>query len=140
MTETKNTYSQKYYAMYDTAAKQPTPITGWIDISLFTTIPDWLPNEASLIALTDDEWSTRQSTGQGISAGKVVSYTPPIPVISLVTQASAALASARTYVYNNYGILNEDTPSDWVTYIKALMAISNGTDTTSTILPIQPAD
>lgn len=63
-----------------------------------------------------------------------------IKPITLSTQADTALASARTYVYNNYGILNEATPDDWVTYIKALMAISNGTDTTSTILPTQPAD
>lgn len=62
------------------------------------------------------------------------------PVLTLAQQASTALSTARTYVYNNYGILNEDTPTEWVTYIKALMAISNGTDTTSTTLPTQPTD
>lgn len=64
----------------------------------------------------------------------------PEIVISLKEQATSALASARTYVYNNYGILNEATPDDWVTYIKALMAISNGTDATSTTLPTQPSE
>lgn len=60
--------------------------------------------------------------------------------VQLKEQATSALSTARTYVYNNYGILNEDTPTDWVTYLKALMAISNGTDTTSTALPTQPTD
>lgn len=60
--------------------------------------------------------------------------------ITLTTQATSALSSARTYVYNNYGILNEATPDDWVTYIKALMAISDGTDVTSMVLPTQPTE
>lgn len=58
--------------------------------------------------------------------------------VQLKEQATSALSTARTYVYNNYGILNEDTPDDWVIYIKALMLISNGKDTTSTTLPTQP--
>ena len=62
-------------------------------------------------------------------------YFSPVP---LREQATTVLATARTYVYNNYGILNEDTPTVWVTYLKALMAIINGTDTTSTALPSAP--
>ena len=57
---------------------------------------------------------------------------------SLQIQATNALSAARTYVSNNYTMLNEATPDEWVTYLKALMAITNGTDTTSTALPTQP--
>lgn len=71
--------------------------------------------------------------------GAVVAYTPPALVIPLKDQAATALASARTYVNNTYTMLNEATPDAWVTYLKALMAIANGTDTTSTALPTAPA-
>lgn len=60
------------------------------------------------------------------------------PALTLAQQADIALAIARTAVYNNYGILNEATPDNWVTYLKSLMAIVNGTDTTSTTLPTAP--
>ena len=133
-----NGYSNRYYALYDTAAQQPTPITGWIDVALFSEKPDWLPEESDLLALTDNEWSARQSGGKGVNSGKIVSYAASTPVTPLKTQASIALTSARSYVYNNYGILNEDTPEDWVAYIKELMAIANGSDTTSTDLPTAP--
>lgn len=87
------------------------------------------------------ECSQEQYNNSGnytLENGVIVAYTAP--VIPLRTQASSALSTARTYVYNNYGILNEATPDDWVIYIKALMAISKGTDTTSTTLPTQPTD
>ncbi|MFT9360753.1 hypothetical protein [Acetobacter okinawensis] len=71
-----------------------------------------------------------------VTVNAYVAPTPP----SLAVQASSALAAARTEVYNSYGILNEATPDAWVTYLKALMAIANGTDTTSTALPTQPTD
>ncbi|GAB6854157.1 hypothetical protein [Asaia astilbis] len=61
-----------------------------------------------------------------------------IPPPTLQEQALTALISARDYVYNNYGILNEPTPDAWVSYLKALMAIANGSDTTSTTLPQAP--
>lgn len=61
------------------------------------------------------------------------------PVLTLAQQATSALASARTYVSYNYTMLNEATPDAWVTYLKALMAISSGSDTTSAALPAAPA-
>ncbi|WP_051528293.1 hypothetical protein [Asaia astilbis] len=61
-----------------------------------------------------------------------------IPAPTLAKQASDELSSARGYVYNNYGILNEATPDAWVSYLKSLMAIANGSDTTSTALPKAP--
>lgn len=59
--------------------------------------------------------------------------------VQLKDQAASALSTARSYIYNNYGILNEATPDVWVAYIKALMAIGSGNDTTSTTLPTAPA-
>ncbi|MCP1240890.1 hypothetical protein NKW44_14605 [Acetobacter lovaniensis] len=105
---------------------------------------DGLPAASTLFAMTADQWAAKGgNTGtksMAVENGQLVDYTPPVVPIPLATQASTALASARTYIYNNYGILNEVTPDAWVTYIKALMAISDGTDTTSTVLPTQPTD
>jgi hypothetical protein len=90
-----------------------------------------------MIALTSDEWAARKLVNQIVVDGAVSTYTPP--ALTLAAQATAALSTARTTVYNNYGILNEATPDAWVTYLKALMAIADGTDTTSTALPSAPA-
>lgn len=72
--------------------------------------------------------------------GALVSYTPPVVPVPLKTQAEAALQQARANVYNQFGILGEPTPAAWVAYLKALMAISSGADTTSATLPIAPSD
>lgn len=57
---------------------------------------------------------------------------------SLQIQATNALSAGRTYVSNNYTMLNKATPDAWVTYLESLMAISDGDDTTSTSLPTAP--
>lgn len=46
--------------------------------------------------------------------------------VSLQFKAKGALVKAREYIYNHYSILNEQTPAEWVVYIKELMAISSG--------------
>lgn len=96
-------------------------VAGCIDITAVSPQPE-------------DGWSAEQTSSGWLFAA------PVIPVNTLADQAGAALAAARTYVNNNYTMLNEATPDVWVTYLKALMAISNGTDTTSTALPAQPTD
>ncbi|WP_061490597.1 hypothetical protein [Acetobacter malorum] len=62
-----------------------------------------------------------------------------VKTLTLAQQAATALATARTYINNTYTMLNEATPDAWVTYLKALMAIANGADTTSTALPSVPS-
>lgn len=64
---------------------------------------------------------------------------PITPKQNLAAQAYSALNAAREHVSNNYTILNEPTPDNWVVYLKALMVIANGTDTISTKLPDRPA-
>ncbi len=86
------------------------------------------------IACTEAQYGN--ASAWKIDAGNIVATTPP--VASLADQAGVALAIARVYVRDNYTILNEATPDAWVVYLKALMAIANGTDTASTILPTSP--
>ena len=97
--------------------------------------PFALPAGTSVIADTANLYEPGDTYGE--PPARTLVTTPAVP---LKDQATAALASARTSVYNEYGILNAPTPDAWVTYLKALMAISSGTDTTSTTLPTQPTD
>lgn len=92
----------------------------------------------AVLSIENGSVVARDYSGELIDLASVTSssyYGSPVP---LSTQAQSALASARTYVSNNYTMLNEATPTEWVTYLKALMAITNGTDTTSTTLPTAP--
>ena len=130
-------YPSRYYAYSNTAETLGGyPVAGWVDVAIFSAAPSWLPVAADMIALTSDEWAARKLVNQIVVDGAVTTYTAPSP--TLAAQAAAALPIARTTVYNNYGILNEATPDAWVAYLKALMAIANGTDTTSTALPSEP--
>lgn len=140
MANWKDNYSNRYYAYGNTdSIINGYPVVGWVDVTLYTDKPDWLPDATDMIALTDEQWNVRKFVNQVIKDGQIVTETLPAPVITLAEQATSALSTARTYVYNNYGILNEATPDEWVTYLKALMAIANGTDTTSTALPTAPS-
>ena len=129
------TYENRYYARIDLKTKQ---VIGWYDMATYTG--DQI-DSSELVPLTDDYWDQHISGPQSLLAyenGEFVPYTPPPP--PLKTQAANALQQARLDVYNNYGILNEPTPAAWVSYLRALMAIANGTDTTSTTLPAAPSD
>lgn len=132
----------RYYASYDTTAAQPTPVTGWYDTWDMTSVAN-VPAASAMIAVAETDWNNtttfRLPTGKGVQSGTIIDYTPPSATIPLATQAESALATARQYVSNNYTMLNDPTPDAWVTYLKALMAIANGTDTTSTALPSVPS-
>lgn len=95
---------------------------------------------AAIIPDADGNPTAVENGGRGavIDLSTVTAESSYIPPNTLAQDAAQALTSAREYVYNNYGILNEETPDAWVTYLKALMAIAKGTDTTSTSLPEAP--
>ena len=105
--------------------------------------PPTVPAIGDLYAITASEYADRQTNYReqyyDTATRKLADYVAPVVVATLADQATAALSTARTYVSNNYTMLNETTPDAWVTYLKALMAIANGTDTTSTALPSAPA-
>lgn len=137
MSDVKTDYPDRYYASYDTTATQPTQVTGWYDTWDMSSL-EGVPAASSMVVVTEAQWNDATfhlPIGKGVKDGVIVDFMPTAP---LTTQASYALSSARTYVQNNYTILNEATPDEWVAYLKALMAIANGTDTTSTALPSAP--
>lgn len=133
-TDVKTAYPARYYATL-------TKPCGYYDMWVFSST-DGLPSLSELFAMTAAQWVAKggdtASRSMAVVNNELVDYVPTPAAIPLKTQAATALTAARTHVYNNYGILNEDTPDAWVTYLKALMAISNGTDTTSTTLPTAP--
>jgi hypothetical protein len=131
-------YPARYYAGYDTTAAQPTHVTGWFDSWDMTSLAA-VPAATAMVALSPAQWADpalRMASGKGVQGGAIVDC---IQTDTLPVQAQAALNAARAYVQNTYLILNEATPDAWVAYIKALMAIANGTDTAATALPVQPA-
>ncbi|MCP1202748.1 hypothetical protein [Acetobacter oryzoeni] len=129
-------YPDRYYCDESTPA-------AFYDMWGFSRIPT-ISN--TLHAVVTNAWDARMASAltgfkQQVwdkSSNQLVDYVPPVVVIPLKTRAATALASARTYVNNNYTILNEPTPDAWVAYLKALMSIANGSDTTSTALPVAP--
>lgn len=110
-------------------------VQGWYQIFSRATAPNFRE-----ITLADYERLSMMPGAKIDATGNLVEYTPPTVVIPLKNQAESALQRARTHIYNNYGILGEPTPAAWVTYLRSLMAISSGTDTTSTALPAAPSD
>lgn len=140
MIDVKKDYPDRYYARYDLTATQPTAVTGWYDTWDMSSVAN-VPAASDMIIISEENWNDitfRLSVGKGVQDGKIIDYTAPAYEPTLKEQAGYALATARTYVNNHYTILNEPTPDEWVTYLKALMAISNGTDTNSTSLPSEP--
>lgn len=64
-------YPARYYALFDTTATQPTPVTGWIDAwGLSTT--DGLPAASTMLPLTSAQWEARAPVGQYVSGSTIV--------------------------------------------------------------------
>lgn len=128
--KTKAAYPARYYAATD----KP----GWFDTWDLSDLTH-VPSADELMALTEAEWQQYRGTSKIGQNGQLVDFITPAAVLSMSDQASAALALARQHVTNTYALINEVTPDEWVTYLKALTSIANGTDTTSTTLPTAPA-
>lgn len=141
MIDVKINYPDRYYASYDITATQPTPVTGWYDTWDMSNVSN-VPAATDMIPISEADWNNDDTfhlpIGKGVQNGKIIDYTPPPTPVPLKTQAQSALAIARQTVWDEYGCINEATPDNWVTYLKALMAIANGTDTMSTTLPTAP--
>ena len=145
MTEPNPTpVTNSYYAETEKLADGTVLVTGWIDIASDSD-PSNYPDPTTLTPISDADWQRQYNQMPRpqwwqIKDGKLTEYTTPPVLVPLKDQAVAALQRGRMNVYNNYGIIGEPTPVSWVAYLKALMAIANGTDTTSTTLPTAPSD
>lgn len=89
---------------------------------------------ASAVECTYDQYL--KSSSYTLKDGVIVACDPPS--LSLQTQAQIQLRTQQAYVMQTYTVYGDETPSNWISYLKALRAIASGTDTTSTALPVQP--
>ena len=92
-----------------------------------------------MIPLTADQWATLSRQGSGVQSGAIVAYTAPAVAVPLKTQAQSAQAWINQQATLAVA-MGEVFTSDMTAYAKAIAAIANGTDTTSTTLPARPAD
>ncbi|MEW9272996.1 hypothetical protein [Gluconobacter oxydans] len=129
-------YPARYYAQYDHTAAQPAPVKGWFDVWGMSDLSS-IPAASDLVALTEVQWNARTPTGLGVQDGAIVSYDPPQPTLAM--QAKSALVQAQATTWAKFGSLGQTVTAAWVTYQKALSAIADGSDTTSTVLPTPPS-
>lgn len=147
MSENNNippTVTHSYYVATEKADDGEMVVKGWFDIASDSDLSNY-PDLSTLTPLSAEDWQIQynqkpERTLWQIKDGKLAPYTPPNVVIPLKERASTALQQARMFIYDNYGILGDPTPEAWVTYLRSLMAIASGADTTSVSLPIPPSD
>ncbi|NVN02236.1 MULTISPECIES: hypothetical protein [Asaia] len=130
-----NTWASQYYATLDKPC-------GYYDLSVFTSLEN-VPPESDLFALTADQWAARMD-GMSVLSKAVVDgvwgdYVTPIPPVPLKTQANDALTWIASQA-SMASAMGETFTADMKSYVKAVQAIANGTDTTSTALPYRPTD
>lgn len=128
-------YPARYYATMDKPC-------AWYDMWQFSTT-DGLPAASSLFAMTKDQWAAKGgyfgTKSMAVVNGQLVDYVPPVVPVPLKTQAITAQAWIQQQA-NLAAAMGEVFTADMKAYVKAIAAIANGTDTTSTVLPAQPAD
>lgn len=74
----KTDYPAQYYAYSNTSAMLGGyPTVGWVDISIFTAKPDWLPAASAMIPLTEEQWEARSNVSQIVKDGTITTYTAP---------------------------------------------------------------
>ena len=132
----KAAYPNRYYADYNKPC-------AWYDMLIHSSTPG-LSAADRLFPLTREQWHDKgghtHSQLMYVDNGALVAYTPAVTPQTLAQQATTVLATQKTYVTNTYLVYGETVPDAWTTYLKALRAISDGTDTTSTVLPTSPLD
>lgn len=114
-------------------------ITAWIDCKQFSEKPVWMPDTSATVAVTAAQWQARVSSFWRVENGELVIYTPAPVIVPLKTQAQNAQAWIQQQA-NLTAAMGEVFTAEMKAYVKAIAAIANGTDTTSTALPAQPTD
>lgn len=114
-------------------------VTGWVECSQFAEKPDWLPAADQTAEVPDAVWENRATGYWQVKNGVFSQYAPPTVTVPLKTQAVSAQAWIQQQA-NLAAAMGETFTADMKTYVQAIAAIANGTDTTSTALPAQPAD
>lgn len=132
-------FPSRYYAFSTDRTTGGYPSAGLADLDIYSSRPSWLTSGVTVVPLTRDEWMSVNPSNLIIIEGKLQNYTAPAVAIPLKTQA----ATAQSWIMQQANLaaaMGEVFTTDMRTYVKAITAIANGTDTTSTALPTQPTD
>lgn len=124
----------KYYASFNPELS-PAPIAGFYDAS---KNPD-LDYTHGFIEITEEQYKNRNEGLFAVTDGVFGPYTPPPVVVSLKSRARAE----QTWIYQQAALVSamgETFTDEMKAYVKAIQAIANGTDKTSTALPTRPTD
>jgi hypothetical protein len=99
------------YAQFDPAVAYPSPVIGWFDTDAinYPTLPD----PAGMLVLTQEQWDGRVTGLWAVSAGALVAFVPPPPVLSPEQQAADELAAR---IGNGIAITSTGTPALNATY------------------------
>lgn len=104
---------------------------------------DGLKPISDFYSITAAEYAEQQTNPRtqyyDTNTGMLADYVAPVIPVPLSVQAQSLLQTQQTYVMQTYTLYGDVTPPDWLSYLKALRAIANGTDTTSIVLPTEPA-
>lgn len=114
-----------YYAQYDSAISPPAKVIGWYNTGR-RAYPN-LPPATELLEITESEWQAHYTNADGwaVSAGKLVPYTPPEPVLTLEQQAAnAAIAGLTITLSGTMTLAATRFPTDAATQRKLAAVIT----------------
>lgn len=100
------------------------------------------PALADLYPITADAYADRQQNPRqqyyNTTTGALADYVPPVVVVPLAERAAAEISGWVQSQINYAAAMGETFSDPMKTYVKAISAIANGTDTSSTVLPDRP--
>lgn len=135
----------------DIKAGEPAQIVGWNAVSYpaDSTVPEFSPGDGYatylMEGMTQEKWDDLRYNQNGCGGGlaydndQIVPYTPYIHTPSLADQAAVAMQKVQQQAAMAFAMGQEFGPQ-MKSYVQALQAIINGSDTTSTTLPTAPAE
>lgn len=117
------------YAQYDPTVPAPSPVIGWYDTGVLA-YPN-LPPLAALIAVPGAIWANRVPGPWAVSAGAIVAYTPPPPVLTVAQQAGVLLSEPVNIVCTSLPALDgayaaDQTSQAQITSIASAIAAGLG--------------
>ena len=138
-TDWKSEYSSRYLAYPDTNGSiNGYPLVGYIDLNMYQTKPAFLPDAASTVPMTADQWAAKLIENQVIKDGSIsteIFIPPPVPLKNKAESEYTGWIQAQI---NEAVAMGETFTDAMKAYVKAVRAIASGADTTSTALPERP--
>lgn len=138
MIESTTYYSPASNSFYDSRISTPPSDSAVVADADYISIMDAIQKGASLSSDSDGTPQIKDASGNVIYLASVAATESFGPVETLSQQAKTSLQRSASTSWALYGMYGETPPAEWQTYLTALRAIANGTDTTSTNLPTAP--